>query len=206
MSFAGGESKEHSNGSSTSQSGGGGWAASDFSALEQFSIFNKKGHVLWQQHGAKNALVNHLIDSVLVQERQGEHKEDVDDFVIKWLVQVDLIFVCVYRRSFLLSYIDDLLQCARDKFNEMYDCVFLASRVRVFRFLYVQVTTSVRGPIAHAPPAAVGLTRACLLPAYLPARTEFTRCLRVCARECLWKLIVLLLVVVRAGHACRRLR
>ena len=132
MSFAGGESKEHSSNDSalTSSPSGGGLAASDFSTLEQFSIFNKKGHVLWQQHGARNAQVNHLIDSVLVQERQGEHKEEVDEFVIKWLVQVDLIFVCVYRRSFLLAYIDELLQRVREKLNEMYNRVFLASRVR----------------------------------------------------------------------------
>ena len=75
--------------------------------------------------------MNHLIDSVLVQERQGEHKEEYDEFSIKWIVQVDLIFVCVYRRLFQLMYIDELLSRVQEKFNELYDHSFIAKRVRV---------------------------------------------------------------------------
>lgn len=73
--------------------------------------------------------MNHVIDSVLVQERQGGHKETVGDFYIKWIVQVDVIFVCVYSRFFRLMYIDQLLQLVQARFNEMFDARALANQV-----------------------------------------------------------------------------
>eukprot|EP00026_Physarum_polycephalum_P005169 Phypoly_transcript_05199.p1 GENE.Phypoly_transcript_05199~~Phypoly_transcript_05199.p1 ORF type:complete len:609 (+),score=172.80 Phypoly_transcript_05199:71-1897(+) len=93
--------------------------------LDYFTIFNKRGIVLFSYPQAKKlpgAPVDRLIKDVLLEERSGENSYSLDSYALKWTFanEFDLIFVAVYQKIFTLLYIDELLELVKQRFCELF--------------------------------------------------------------------------------------
>lgn len=76
--------------------------------LDYFTIFNKRGVVLFSYPQAKKlpgAPVDRLIKDVLLEERSGENSYTLDTYALKWTFanDFDLIFVVWYSFFFYLA-------------------------------------------------------------------------------------------------------
>ena len=88
--------------------------------LEQCMFFLKTGIVLWQRSSEEliGHPVNTLIETILLEDRIGESKAIVGNYVIHWSLDNahDLILVIVSQKSLALDYIEPLLYALQTSF------------------------------------------------------------------------------------------
>jgi signal recognition particle receptor subunit alpha len=92
--------------------------------IDYFTIFNKRGIVLFSQQFSKlkGNPIDKMIRDVLIEERSGENSFTSENYAMKWTFanEFDLIFVAVYQRILSLLYIDELLEIVKKKFCELF--------------------------------------------------------------------------------------
>ncbi|ORX53535.1 P-loop containing nucleoside triphosphate hydrolase protein [Hesseltinella vesiculosa] len=93
--------------------------------LDQFTILNKGGFVLWQQTFTPTSgagPVAALIKDVLIEERSATNTYLKDSCCLKWAFanQLDLVFVVAYQKILQLPFIDELLETVKRLFIDTY--------------------------------------------------------------------------------------
>ena len=110
--------------------------------LDQAWIFKKNGVVLWSRslvqikgHGlVGGSIVNHLIRTVLLEEKAGAAQATLEKHVCKWALANEapgVVFVLVYNRAVFnnLTYVDEFLARLKEDFLATYSSARLAAAV-----------------------------------------------------------------------------
>lgn len=88
--------------------------------IDAISIFTKGGVVLWSYCfiKLKDAPIDRLVQTVLLEERAGTCAATVDKYNMKWLMKndLDLVFVVLYQGIQSLAYLDCLLRLTQLNF------------------------------------------------------------------------------------------
>eukprot|EP01130_Rhizamoeba_saxonica_P003931 TRINITY_DN1626_c1_g1_i1.p1 TRINITY_DN1626_c1_g1~~TRINITY_DN1626_c1_g1_i1.p1 ORF type:complete len:355 (-),score=101.27 TRINITY_DN1626_c1_g1_i1:1080-2144(-) len=96
--------------------------------LEKFVILTKGGICLWkyQTDHVTGQPINHLITTILLEERAGSDSYTEGQYILKWVLdnEFDLIFVAVYQSFLKLAYVEALLEDIKDLFIDTYQDTF----------------------------------------------------------------------------------
>ena len=108
--------------------------------IDNFTIFSRSGVVLWTKSMVDlvGDPLNQLINNVLMEERSGKNVATIGEYELKWTLynSLDLVFVCIYQKSFPLFYIDDLLESVK--------------KVNLIRYAAASIKR-LRFPLSHRP-------------------------------------------------------
>jgi len=95
--------------------------------IEYLCIFSAGGIILWhylpdQDQQLQGNPVNKLIRNVILQDRNGATTYSDETYTSKWVRNNDrqFYYVCVYRKEYMLGYVDTLLSSVDKKFVSMY--------------------------------------------------------------------------------------
>lgn len=112
--------------------------------LDQAWIFKKNGVVLWSRSSVAikgppggflgGSIVNHLIRTVLLEEKAGAAQATLDKHICKWALNNEspgLVFVLVYNKSVFhnLTYVDDFLLRLKEDFLAHFTSARLSAAV-----------------------------------------------------------------------------
>eukprot|EP00188_Purpureofilum_apyrenoidigerum_P002860 Plantae.Rhodophyta-Purpureofilum_apyrenoidigerum.ctg2913.p1 GENE.Plantae.Rhodophyta-Purpureofilum_apyrenoidigerum.ctg2913~~Plantae.Rhodophyta-Purpureofilum_apyrenoidigerum.ctg2913.p1 ORF type:complete len:605 (+),score=125.87 Plantae.Rhodophyta-Purpureofilum_apyrenoidigerum.ctg2913:123-1937(+) len=92
--------------------------------IEQFSIFDRGGTVLWsfQYATVKGSPLDFLVRSVLAEQRAGRSNVSLRDYMMEWSLEnnLNLVFTVIYLRQFRPGYSELLLEKTKAKFVKLY--------------------------------------------------------------------------------------